>query len=206
MPTNLGLVWLSRALSQFIVAHPQLTLDIVYLDRHVDLIGEGFDLAIRVGELPDSSLIARRLLHANKLVVASPSYLEAHGHPESPEQLSEHDCLVYSYDREPTTWVLQRQSEQEIETRQVQVTGRVVANNGLALSEACACGVGIAFLPEFHTAQHLQDGRLVRVLPEWAQETRIHVVYPSARFVPSKVRILVDYLVEQLREAPWPTS
>ena len=202
LPTDLGLVWLSRALSNFISEHEDLTVDIVYLDRQVDLLDEGFDLAIRIGELPDSSLIARRILETKRIVIASPAHLERCGAPERPEDLSTCDCLAYSYHRAPRHW---RMTNGE-QTREVTVKGRVIANSSSALIEACACGLGIAFLPEFRAAEHLRDGRVVRVLEEWSQPVPLHAVYPSASFVPSKVRRLIDHLAEHLREMPWPAS
>ena len=204
IPTNLGLVWLSRALSNFVHRHANLTMDLVYLDRHVDLLDEGFDLAIRIGELPDSSLIARRLLQIRRVLVASPSYLSEHGSPESPEELKNHDCLVYSYSRVPHAWTMI--NDQTKEETEVLVKGRLVANSGFALAEAATCGVGITFLPESHIANHLSDGRLVRVLPEWSNQVPMHAVFPSGRYIPSKVRILVEYLAEKLHEPPWGAS
>ncbi|MEM7159664.1 MAG: LysR family transcriptional regulator [Myxococcota bacterium] len=201
IPTNLGLVWLSRALSNFVRRHDHLTMDLVYLDRQVDLLDEGFDLAVRIGELPDSSLIARRLLQIHRILVASPSYLSERGVPESPQQLQEHDCLVYSYSRVPHVWNLV--NDQTDEETEVSVKGRLVANSGIALAEAATCGVGITFLPESHIATHLRDGRLVRVLPGWSNLVPLNAVFPSGRHIPSKVRVLVEYLAEELREAPW---
>lgn len=199
LPTNLGLVWLARPIANFVHQHADLSVDIVYLDRVVDLIAEGFDMAIRVGELPDSSLIVRRLVQADRILVASPSYLERHGRPQTPAELADHECLLYSYNHSPTSWRLRRGDERV----EVSVRGRFVANSGASLVEAAACGLGVLYVPEFHVAAALDEGRVVRVLPDWAHAVPVQVVHPSARFVPNKVRALVDYLVDALREPPW---
>jgi DNA-binding transcriptional LysR family regulator len=201
LPTNLGLVWLSKALSNFVQRHADLTMDMVYLDRHVDLLDEGFDLALRIGELPDSSLIARRLLQIDRILVAAPAYIETFGAPQSPADLVDHDCLVYSYSRVPRLWSVVHTSTGE--KREVAVNGRLIANSGIALAEAASCGIGITQLPESHVANHLAQGRLKRVLPDWSSPVPLHAVYPSARFVPSKVRMLVEFLADELREPPW---
>ena len=199
LPTGIGLAWLSRSLAEFMCAYPDIVMDVVYLDRIVDLVAEGFDLAIRVGSLPDSSLMVRRLAIVRRGLVASPGYLERHGRPSSPDQLREHACLVYSYQRAPTSWVLQRANE----THAVAVSGPMIANSGSALVDAAAHGLGIAFLPEFHTAACRTSGELEVVLPEWGDQVPVHLLYPSARHVPAKVRAFIDHMVESLRDPPW---
>lgn len=202
LPTDLGLAGLSQALSEFIAEHEDLTVDMVYLDRQVDLLDEGFDLAIRIGELPDSSLIARRLVQTRRIVIASPAHVDRCGAPDRPEDLSGRECLAYTYHRAPRQWRMTNGQE----TRAVTVKGRVITNSSLALVEACASGLGIAFIPEFRAAEHLRDGRVVRVLEDWSQPVPLHAVYPSAHFVPSKVRRLIEYLTKHLRALPWAAS
>lgn len=197
LPTGLKL---SRAVSEFAAANPGLTIDALYLDRQVDLVAEGLDVGIRVGPLPDSSLIARRLATAVKGLFASPAYLARRDGPTQVEDLREHDCLVYSYTRAPTSWTL---SDEDGSSRSVAVSGPLVTNTGAALCDAACCGLGIVFVPEFHTAAAVEAGQLVRVLPKWGVQMPISAVYPSTQHLPLKVRSFVEHLEQALKEAPW---
>lgn len=201
IPTGLGHEWLSATIARFMLANPQVSLDAVYLDRYVDLVGEGFDVALRVGALRDSSLIARRLASSRVSLVASPSFVARHGAIERLDALTELPCLVYAVHRTDATWTLECEGEQ----RSVGVRGPMVANSGRALVDAAAHGLGIAFVPDFHSARRLAAGELVRVLPHWRGEVPIHALHPSARLVPLPVRAFVDHLVEELREPAWLT-
>lgn len=200
LPTGLGHEWLTCTLAHFARDNPELHLEVVYLDRVVDLVSEGFDAAIRVGTMPDSSLIVRRVATTRLSLVASPALLERHGAPADPEALLELPCLVYAQeDRPAATWVLEREGE----VRRLTLRGRMVVNSGRALVDAAACDLGIAFVPEIHSARLLATGELVRILPEWGSEVPIQVVHPSARLVPARVRAFVDYIGEHLREPGW---
>lgn len=198
-PTNLGLTWLAAWLGDFACQNPKLELDVVYLDRPVDLVGEGFDLAVRAGVLPDSSLMARRLANAERMLVASPEYLARAGTPAKPEQLAEHTCVIYSGSPTPDRWTMEAGERR----RTVKVSGPMQANSGAALLQAVARGLGIAWLPNFHTAPELATGRVVRVLPEWGFRVPIHALYPSKRHLPTKVRLFIDSLAEYLEDPPW---
>ncbi len=202
VPTGLGHEWLSSAIAQFVLANPQVQLDAVYLDRYVDLVAEGFDVAVRVGMLRDSSMIARRLASSRVSLVASPSFVAGRPPIERLDVLAELPCLVYAFDRTGASWALEHDGEQ----RSVTVNGPMVANSGRALVDAAAHGLGIAFVPDFHSARRIAAGELVRVLPQWRGEIPIHAVYPSARLVPIKVRAFVDHLVEELRRPGWLNS
>ena len=199
LPTGLGLTWLAAWLADFACQNPELSLDVVYLDRPVDLVGEGFDLAVRAGQLPDSSLIARRLSRARHLVVASPDYLARAGAVPTPEAMAEHACLLYSGSAAPTRWRLESGDAQ----RTITVAGPMLANSGAALLQAAIHGLGLAYLPCFHVARALASGAVVRVLPEWSAPIPIHALFPSSRHVPAKVRIFIDRLAEHLAEPPW---
>ena len=190
LPTSLGLGWLSDSLAQFCRDVPAVHLDVVYLDRFVDLVQEGFDVAVRVGRLPDSSLTTRRISTATKRLVASPEYLRAHGSPDEVKDLESHACLCYSYSRTPTTWELSRDDE----VRKAVVSGSMITNSGSALARAAAQGLGVAYLPDFHIDSLLQRGRLVHVLEGWGSTVPIQVLYPSTQHVPAKVRAFVDHL------------
>lgn len=199
VPTGLGHEWISCALARYVVANPQVQLDAIYIDRFVDLVAEGFDVAVRVGALRDSSLVARRLATARVSLVASPQFVARHPAIEQPEALSELPCLVYATDRVAAVWELEGDAQQ----RSVSVSGPLVANSGRALTDAAAQGLGIAFVPDFHSARRLAARELVLVLPRWHGLVPIHAVYPSAELVPAKVRVLVDHLVEELRTPGW---
>lgn len=199
LPTNLGLVWLAGWLADFALANPELSLDVAYLDRSVDLVGEGFDVAVRAGLLADSSLIARRVAMACRVVVASPRYLDHAGTPSEPEQLSEHACLLYTNNTTPTRWALSAGERR----RTIEVGGPMRANSGAALLQAAERGLGLAYLPDFHVAESLTRGKIVRVLDEWSTPAPIHALFPSGRHLPTKVRAFVDGLAEHLAHPPW---
>ncbi|KIG13439.1 Transcriptional regulator, LysR family protein [Enhygromyxa salina] len=199
LPTNLGVTWLASWIANFGRDNPELSLDVVYLDRAVDLLAEGFDVAVRAGSLDDSSLIAKRLAVAHRLVVASPRYLERVGAPSSPEELSERACLLYSNSPTPAKWSLQAGEQQ----RTVSVSGPMTANSGAALLKAAICGLGIACLPDFHVAPALADGRIVQVLDAWTWPVPIHALYPSRRHLPAKVRAFIDALAAYMTTPPW---
>ena len=162
---------------------------------HVDLVSGGFDVAIRVGVLPDSSLIARRLGPLNMVVAASPAYLEAHGRPETIDDLREHEALRYAYT--PPHWVFGGQ-------RSVPVKGRLESNNGEILKAAAMAGQGIVFSPRFIVEDALSDGRLVTVLDdEVSAHGGVYALYPHHRHLSAKVRALVDHAVDCFADAPW---
>jgi DNA-binding transcriptional LysR family regulator len=199
VPTGLGHEWLSGALAQYLLANPQVRLDAVYTDRHVDLVAEGFDVAVRVGTLRDSSLVARRLTSVRISLVASPSFIAARRPITCIDALAQLPCLVHNVERATTVWTLECRGEQ----RDVAISGPMVTNSGRALVDAASHGLGIAFVPDFHCARRLAAGELVRVLPQWRGETPIQAVYPSARMVPINVRMFIDHLVEQMRRPAW---
>jgi DNA-binding transcriptional LysR family regulator len=195
--TGLGAHWLTEPLVEFMARHPGLSVDLVYLDRFVDLVEEGFDLGIRVGQLRDSTMIARRLTTVTRMLVASPGYLDARGTPARVHDLAEHKCLLYAYHQTPETWTLHHSDQ----TARVTVSGAVVANNGAALTSMVSAGMGIALLPEFYVAKALREAQLVRVLPEWSSELPVHAVFPNSRHVPAKVRALIEFVSERVATA-----
>jgi len=199
LPTGFGVQFVLGALAEFKGMYPQLKLELVFLDRQVDLIGEGYDVAIRAGELGDPRLIARKLAEASRIVCASASYLARAGTPQTPEELTRHECLLYAYHAMPSRWHM-RGPEGE---REVEVAGHMVANNALMLVEAAEQGRGLLFIPIFHVAAGLRARRLVHVLPRWHWPMGVFAVYPPTTRVPNKVRLFVDFMVERLREPPW---
>jgi DNA-binding transcriptional LysR family regulator len=195
--TGTGLTLFAPLVPEFLAAHPGLNLDLQLSNRLVDLIEEGYDLALRVGALAaDSRLVVRRLGANRRVLVASPAYLERHGTPRTPQQLRSHACLVFEIGLRPQRWELERGRMRTA----LEVSGPLRSNNALALRIACRSGAGIGLLPEFVTAADVQGGTLRHVLPQWAgAEQGIYAVYPSARFIPAKVRAFVDFVAARLR-------
>lgn len=172
--------------------YPDLELDLAFSDRYVDLVGEGFDLAVRIGELADSSLIVRRLGCTRRIVCAAPSYLEARGRPAVPADLAAHECLIYAQQALGQSW---RFADGET----VVVRGRVRADSGEALFDAAVAGFGVAWLPDFYLGDAIETGRLVEVLADSEPEpVGVWAVYPHRRHLSAKVRLTVDHLASRL--------
>lgn len=200
VPLSFGLRWLSPAVAEFLALHDNLEIDLDFNDRKVDLVDEGFDLVVRIGVLEDSSFAFRRLAPMRLLVCASPSYLEQHGPIETPDDLNGEDCFEYAY-QSSNAWHFVKGEEE----RHLRVGGRLRANNGEALAEACLRGQGVAILPDFIAAPHLREGTLNSVLSDWIDNERrgVWVLYPHSRHLSAKVRKFVDYLGERLDPCPW---
>lgn len=181
--------------------YPELGIDLHLTDRFVHLIDEGFDLAIRFGALSDSQLVARRLCTNHRILVASSSYLKRRGNPTRPEELSQHDCLIFTHFSRPREWRLQGPEGGPIT---VNVNARFASNNPLVLTEAAKRGLGITVGATLSIASALLSGELVRVLPHHSFEpSAMFAVFPSARQLSTKVRATVDFLAQSLRD---PTS
>jgi DNA-binding transcriptional LysR family regulator len=198
-PGAFGITYVAPAMAQFMVEHDELVVDMCFSDRSIDLLEEGFDLGIRIGRLPDSSLIAKRLAETCTHVCGSPEYFDRHGRPQRPEDLRHHDCLRYAYQNSGQSWRLGG-PEGDVS---VPVSGRVVANDGDALLAAARLGLGLCFIPDFYVTDDLASGRLERVLTQWATPTPIWAIYPHSRHLSAKVRLFVDYLAERFAEPPW---
>lgn len=200
-PMSFGVLHLAPLLPGFLVRYPQIDIDMVMNDRFVSLVDEGFDVAVRIGKLEDSSLIARYLAPARRVVCASPAYLERHGTPLTPDDLAGHCCLTYSNPTTHDEWSFQTGDGQR---STVEVHGRLRVNNGDTLREAALAGVGIATLPSFIVGRDLQAGSLVPLLSDHlTQDLAIHAVYPHNRHLSPKVRAFVDFLVEQIGTRPY---
>jgi DNA-binding transcriptional LysR family regulator len=201
-PLAFGLRQVMPALADFAGIHPALTVDIALTDRFVDLIDEGWDVAIRIGMLRDSSLIARALAPIRTALCASPAYLAANGTPTTVADLAAHNCLGYTLPTpaSATRWVFGKDA-----STAVPVHGTLLANNGDALSAAAVAGRGLVYQPTFIVADDIRAGRLVSLtldqpLPRFGS---VHAVYPGGRQPPAKVRALIDLLAARWRDAPW---
>ncbi len=198
-PVTLAQMFLGPVLAEFLRAQPSVQIDLDASDRMVDLVAEGFDLAVRIANLRDSSLVARKLATDRLVVVGSPSYLARAGTPRSVADLAQHNCLRYAQVSGSAEWGF-RGFER---VRQV-VEGNLVVSDGTVLREAAAAGLGLAVLPAFMVAAELASRRLVPVLEELPRrEIGIFAVYPHRRNVPAKVRAFVDFLVARFARAPW---
>lgn len=203
-PMTFGLKYLNPLIFDFLKQYPGLDVEVLFSDQLVDLVSSGVDVGVRIGDLRDSSLIARQLAPVKVFPVASPEYLEIHGEPRHPEELRDHSCLRYSYQVSGTTWQF---SGEDGETM-VKVEGRIIANNGQALADAAREGLGIGLAPDFIVSEEIRSGDLVPILQDWeVQELALWVVYPHRRFLSRKVRLFVDYIAEAFSgEPPWATS
>lgn len=194
-PVSYGIARLGPLLASYRVRYPQVQLELSLSDRLVDMVEEGYDVAIRITGQPHPALIARKLADTQLTVCAAPAYLAAHGHPQQPEDLAGHECLGYSYWGGGDSWPLHG-PRGEIA---VSVRGGLRANNGDVLREAALAGMGIILQPDFLIADALADGRLVRLLPEWeVGPIGIFAVYTSRNHLAPKVRSFIDHLVEAL--------
>lgn len=199
-PMTFGIMHLAAIIPDFMARHPQLGVDMVLNDRMVDLLDEGFDVAVRIGKLADSSLVARKLAPARRVMVAAPSYLDRRGRPAALAELAQHDVLSYSYVPAAEEWRFDGPGGEE----SVRVTSRLRANNGDILLAACLAGSGIAALPTFISGPSLRAGSLVRVLPHLERtDFAIHAVWPTARHLSAKVRAFVDFLAERFGPVPY---
>ncbi|AZD29066.1 LysR family transcriptional regulator [Pseudomonas chlororaphis] len=198
-PMSFGLRRLGPLVPLFHEQHPNIELQLVLSDQQVDPVRGGFDVTIRIASLADSSMVAKLLAPAPRIMVASPDYLKRAGIPQTPRDLTTHQCLNYGYLQSGVSLQLSNGKD----TQRVHVTGPLHANNGDLLAQAAEAGMGIALLPDFIVADALAAGRLVPVLCEWqAPPISIHAVYPSARRVPQKTRAFIEFLVAQLAEKP----
>ena len=200
-PMSFGLAHVAPILPEFLAAYPEVTIDLHLGDEIIDLVGGGFDLALRISALKDSSLIARRLCEVRRLVVGAPAYFDRRGRPTHPAELTDHDCLGYAYLPSPEVWRFVHVGGEEAA---VTPRGPLRANNADALVPALLAGLGVAIQPEFTVWEYLQAGRLDQVLAEWSlPPVSLHVVTPPGGLRPARVSILIDFLVRRLAAAPW---
>lgn len=181
--------------------YPEVELQLAFADRRVDLVAEGLDAAIRLGEVGDESLVARRLGEHGRIVCAAPAYLEAHGRPEVPADLLRHNCILFDRPEQLNHWPF-RMPDGQVE--RVRVRGTARSDSGDALYQLLLAGNGIAWAADFLALPDLAAGRLVPLLTDYAADVRtaISVVYPAKRFLPAKVRALIDFLVERFTPVP----
>lgn len=200
-PMSFGQRHLAPLLEPFLALYPELSLDVTLEDRFVDLVEEGYDMALRIDRMPDSSLIARRIAPVRSVLCAAPAYVERRGAPDRPEALGDHDCLYYSYHPGAREWRFQ---DPEGTERVVRVGGRVTANNGDLLRCLALDGLGVLAMPTFIVGPDICAGRLRMLLPGWAlPAASLYAVFPHSRHLLPKVRVFVDFLVERFGPEPY---
>ena len=206
LPAAMGRLWIAPMLPGFLEANPQVSVVADYSDRFVDLIAEGYDAAIRIGELDDNRLIARKLCEHRRILCASPAYLARHGSPSSPADLADHNCLRLSGLASFPEWRLFKDNHQQ----KVIAQGSMTANDGEALLAAANAGVGIMAGGEWLMSRDLEGGRLVRVLPDWqlgGNDGGVYLVRPSSRFAPATTTAFKDWIETRFSGAPpWSLS
>jgi DNA-binding transcriptional LysR family regulator len=201
-PMSFSILQLGPAVQSFLTRFPGVTLELSLDDRQVDLVEEGFDVAVRIGRLQDSNLIARKITPCRQVLCASPAYLAQRGEPERPEDLLEHRCILYSLLSAPREW---RLVGPEGELHTVPINGTMQSNNGLVNRAAALAGGGIVLLPTFYLAEQLRSGTLKPVLCKFKpQELAVYAIYPERRNLMPKVRAFVDFLATTFGpEPPW---
>lgn len=191
-------------LPDFLKRHPSIRIDARFADRHVDVVAEGFDVAIRVGtSVRDSSLLSRKIASFRNLLVASPQYLEAAGKPQKPEELADHVCLGFTSNPNWPEWTL-RNDDRERKT--VRPSGPLVSDSSEALLFAALDGLGIVLTPDWLVGPALAEHRLVEVLPGWkgTDDGGVFAIMPPGRLIPTKTKVFVDEIVKSIR-SDWPT-
>jgi DNA-binding transcriptional LysR family regulator len=202
LPAAMGRLWLGPMIPEFLSLHPSITIEADYSERYVDLIGEGFDAAIRVGALADSRLVARKLAEHRRILCASPGYIERHGSPREPRDLKKHNCLGFTELTSFPDWRLSRRGI----TETVATRGTLTANDGETLLAAARAGVGILGAGDWLMSRDLRAGNLRRILPEWRLDAEggVYLVQPSGKLRPARTKAFSQWISGKFRTgAPW---
>ncbi|MDN4053630.1 LysR family transcriptional regulator [Massilia sp. YIM B02763] len=201
VPMSFGLRWVAPLMPEFFTTYPDIEVDLHLSDATVDIVGQGFDAALRIAVMPDSSLVARKLCPVGQVLVAAPSYLERCGTPRHPTDLNSHACLGYAYHRRNDVWRFTDAAGEEVDIRPA---GPLRVTNSDALLPTVLAGLAIAEFPEFIAADYVRDGRLVPILQDWAMARGgLYFVTPSARTRPAKVEALSEFFVRHLGSPSW---
>lgn len=191
IPTVSGELFLAESIAQFSQKHEGISIDVRLDNEFVDLVKEGVDLAIRTGVLEDSTLIAKPLMTSHWVVCCSPNYIKKYGEPKKPEDLSEHNCLAYTYQNNGGyEWSFGQNSEQ-----QVKISGSFATNNSQALRKAALGGFGIVYIPKCSVYEDIEKGDLIALLPEYkTRSLGVYAVYPYTKHLPDKVKLLIEHI------------
>ena len=201
MPMSFGQQQVAPLLPDLLLRYPQISIDLHLGDEVVDLVGGGFDFALRIARLENSSLRARRICNVRLLLVASPVYVAMHGLPAHPLELQDRPCFGYAYQPTANRWAFTHRSGEQVT---VHLSGPLRSNNGDSIMPALVAGIGLAALPDFLIWNEFQAGRLVEILPEWALPTMpLSLVTPPTTLRPARVTVTMDFLHDALIKAPW---
>ncbi|VVN91706.1 LysR family transcriptional regulator [Pseudomonas fluorescens] len=202
LPAAMGRLWLGAMVSEFALAYPEVSLEVEYAERFVDIVAEGFDAAIRIGELADNRLVARKLCDHRRILCAAPAYLQRHGEPNTPADLADHNCLGFTGLHSYPEWKLARTDDQQ----SIKVRSTMVSNDNEALLSAARMGLGILAGGEWLMTRDLASGQLVRVLPDWQldADAGVYLVRPSARYNTAATTAFKQWIEARFaRGAPW---
>lgn len=200
-PMSFGVTHLAPMLPALIASLPQVSIDLHLSDAQVDLVGEGFDLAVRLAILEDSSLRVRRICSVRRILVGAPAYFAAEGHPEHPRDLEAHRCLSYAYLPTPNRWRFENAAG---ESFTVSPAGPLRINNADAIAPAVLAGVGLAIQPDFIVWRDLEEGRLEQTMPGWSMaDIALNLVTPPGGLRPRRVTAVMEFLALRLAAAPW---
>ncbi|MBF0266106.1 MAG: LysR family transcriptional regulator [Gammaproteobacteria bacterium] len=201
LPSSFGLMHMGPAINEFLQSNPLIEFDLDFNDREVDLMQEGFDLAIRIAKLPDSSLIARRLAPIKTIICASPDYLKQKGLPKHPAELVNHQCLVYNLISDYEYWSFADSDGKDIKTK---IHPYLKASTGEFLKEASVTGLGIIQVPTFIIYKEIENGTLIPILQNFEIETiNAYAIYPQTRHLSQRVRAFVDFLINRFKGTPY---
>jgi DNA-binding transcriptional LysR family regulator len=199
-PMSFGTLHLGRAVADYMEKYPKLQIQLVLSDQQIDPVQEGFDVTLRIADLPSSSLIARKIAPASRVICAAPSYLARRGVPKHPDALREHDCLTYGYLATGNQWKLTGPDGDHW----IHIPWTLCSNNGEVLRDAVVKGRGIALLPTFIVGADLQEGNLRSILTDYhAPEISVYAIYPQTRHLSVKVRVFIDFLIERFGRRPY---
>lgn len=201
LPVAFGRLWIAPRLPVFLARYPGVSIDAHYADRYVDLIAEGFDVGVRIGELQDSRLIVRRITTTRRLICAAPAYLAAHPAPREPDDLTRHECVCFTRLSTHPVWHLHRNGKH----RAIKVSGRLEMDDAQAVVQAALAGQGLVMAADWLVQRELAEGRLVEVLPDWEVrgETGVNVVRASVKHEPAKTRAFVEWIADGFVDSPW---
>jgi DNA-binding transcriptional LysR family regulator len=193
---SFGRIFILPYLGEFLEPYPEINIDLLFDDEYVDLVKSGIDLAIRIGPLADSTLIAKKIGSSPRVTDATPDYLVKHGRPKKPADLTKHNCLFHSLEKSPDLWYYNSTQEGD---ESIRVNGRFKASSPDAIFDATIAGLGISILPAWYVQQFIKQGKLKPILEDYKPTAYdIHAIYPERRFVAPKVKRMIEFIAEKL--------